>query len=279
MSSTKKTLLILSTMTVMAVAAVVGTFTAFVKLAETEFIPGEEVYLRDLYVVIDQTLSMQQGQRKEAKDILRDEVIHSLGLGDRIFCYRVSSDFNESSDRVIASHRSQPKVPSNVAGISPEVLPNDLVNVLIDRWNLFSGERDIWLQNLEALQIPRGQYSDYLGTLNEIGRRINDISNPNLAAEKWLIVIGDLKHEPILNSPPPPDREGKHAFGGINIQMVYPGGIHVQEEQSRIETFWKKYFSARGASQVTFTSFDGFTGRFPENTVPRQAALKKYVSR
>lgn len=274
MSSTKKTLLILSALTIMAVAAVVGTFTAFVKLAKTEFIPGEEVYLRDVYVVIDQTLSMQQGQRKEAKDILRDEVIRSLGLGDRIYCYRISSDFNESSDRVIASNRSQPKVPGNVPGVSPEALPNDLVYTLLERWNVFSGERDTWLQNLETLQIPRGRYSDYLGTLNEIGRRINDTSNPNLAAEKWLIVIGDLKHEPVLNNPPPPERGDKRAFEGVNIQMVYPGGIHPRAEQSRIETFWKKYFSARGANQVTFTSFDGFTGRFPENTMPTQAELR-----
>lgn len=265
-------------MTVMAVAAVVGTFTAFVKLAKTEFIPGEELYLRDVYVVIDQTLSMQQGQRKEAKDILRDEVIHSLGLGDRIFCYRISSDFNESSDRIIASNRAQPKVPNNVAGISPEVLPNDLVHNLLERWNIFSGERDTWLQNLESLQIPHGRYSDYLGTLNEIGRRINDATNPNLAAEKWLIVIGDLRHEPVLSTPPPPERQDKRDFDGVNIQMVYPGGIHSQAEQNRIETFWKQYFSARSANQVTFTSFDGFTGRFPENTIPHPAALKKYVS-
>lgn len=274
MSSTKKTLLILATMSVFAAIAVVGTFSAFVKLAEKEFIPGREVYLRDVYVVIDQTLSMEQGQRKEAKDVLREEVIRSLGLGDRIFCYRISSDFSESSDRVFASNRHQPKVPNNLSGVSPEALPGELTQSLLQRWTVFSGERDTWLQNLETLQIPRGQYSDYLGTLNEIARRVNDNSDPNLAGEKWLMVIGDLKHEPLLNTPPPADKGEKRAFNGVHVYMIYPGGIHSREDHKRIEAFWNEYFSERGSGPVNFLSFDAFSGRFPENTSPTQAELK-----
>jgi hypothetical protein len=279
MSSTKKTLLILSTMTFAAAFAVVGTFTAFVKLAETQFIPGEEVYLRDIYVVIDQTLSMQLGQRKEAKDILRDEVIRSLGLGDRVFCYRISSDFRESSDRVFASKRHQPKVPDNLAGADPEALPAELVSSLIQRWQSFSLERDAWIQHLETLHPPRGNYSDYTGTLDEISRRISDAGDPNLAQEKWLLVIGDLKQEPVPGNPPAAGRHEKRAFSGVNIYMVYPGGIHSAAQQKEIETFWTKYFSTRGASRVNFMSFDGFTGRFPENATPREEMLRKYTAR
>ncbi|MCK6620774.1 MAG: hypothetical protein HUU32_08570 [Calditrichaceae bacterium] len=273
MSSVKKTLLILTTVGALAAVGVVGTFTAFVKLAETEFIPGREVYLRDVYLVIDQTLSMERGQRKEAKDVLRDEIIRSLGLGDRAFCYRISADFTETGDRVFASNRRLPKVPENVPSAPLEKLPPGLKGELLERWNAFSAERDAWLERVEAVQAPGGKYSDYLGTLEAIGRRINDPGDPHLAGEKWLIVIGDLKHEPAPAVSPPPAQHEKRAFAGVNIYLVEPGGIYAREDQQAIEAFWKKYFAARGGNAVAFVSFDGFSGRFPGNSAPDPSRL------
>lgn len=274
MSSVKKNLLILSAIATVAAAAVVGTFTAFVKLAETPFNPGREVYLRDVYLVIDQTLSMERGQRKEAREVLRDEIIRSLGLGDRAFCYRISSDFTESGDRVFASNRRLPKVPENVPSAALIKLPREWKQALLERWEVFSAEREAWLQQVEALQAPGGKHSDYLGTLEAIARRINDPGDPHLAGEKWLIVIGDLKHEPLLAVPPPPLGHEKRAFAGVNIYLVEPGGIYSRNEQQSIENFWKQYFAARGANLVTFVSFDGFSGRFPANPVPEPARLR-----
>ncbi|MEL6821086.1 MAG: hypothetical protein AAFP70_04945, partial [Calditrichota bacterium] len=49
-----------------AALAVWGVFMVFTGLAASEFIPGEDVYTRDIYVVIDQTYSMQEDQRMEA---------------------------------------------------------------------------------------------------------------------------------------------------------------------------------------------------------------------
>lgn len=274
MSSAKKTLLILAAVGALAAAAVVGTFTAFVKLAETPFNPGREVYLRDVYLIIDQTLSMERGQRKEAKDVLREEIIRSLGLGDRAFCYRISSDFTESGDRVFASNRRLPKAPENVPAAALAKLPPELKQALLERWDVFSAEREAWLERVEAVQAPGGKYSDYLGTLEAIARRINDPGDPHLAGEKWLIVIGDLKHEPVLAVPPPPLAHEKRAFAGVNIYLVEPGGIYSRNDQQTIETFWKQYFAARGANTVTFVSFDGFSGRFPGSPVPEPARLR-----
>jgi|GEM_PF-5433028 len=247
-----------------AALAVWGVFMVFTGLAASEFIPGEDVYTRDIYVVIDQTYSMQEGQRLEAKDILRDEVLSVLGPGDRISCYQIASDFQESRDRVFVSSRRVPKIPVNVPGTSKSDLPEALQQELSQRWQNYDRERDRWTSRLDGLQPQRGGYSDYLGTVEEIGRRITNDSDPNLAAEKWLLLIGDLKHEPVLGNPPAPKRHEKRRFANVNVQLVYPGGVHPAQEQQRIEAFWQEYFSARGNKRIEISSYDGFIGRFPE---------------
>ena len=273
MASSKKTVLILLGMAVVAIAGISAVFTIFVKLAETEFIPGEEIYLRDVYVIIDQTFSMGKGQRKEAKEILEEEIIRSMGLGDRISCYRIASNFTETKDRVFTSSRHLPKIYNNVEGVSADIFPGTLKSDLIRRWQIFSGERDNWLANLNNLDYPGGNYSDYLGTTDEIGRQVSGSSAANSPREKWLIVIGDLKHEPISKHPPAPQHEERRQFADVTVFMIYPGGIHTKKEQLRIETFWKEYFAARGNRKVNFISFDGFTGRFPENRIPGPGEL------
>lgn len=273
MSSPKKTVLILLGMAVAAIVGVSAVFAVFIELAETEFVPGEEVYLRDVYVIIDQTLSMQQGQRKEAKEILEEEIIHSMGLGDRISCYRIASNFTETNDRVFTSTRYLPRIYNNVSGVSTEIFSDNLKSELLRRWNLFASERQGWLHNLNNIDHPRGIYSDYLGTLEEIGRRIGANNQQGQSQETWLVVIGDLKHEPVLRQPPAPQNGEKRQFADVNIFMIYPGGIHNKQEQIRIENFWKAYFAARGSREVNYISFDGFIGRFPANNVPAPGKL------
>ena len=252
-----------------AALAVWGVFMVFTGLAASEFIPGEDVYTRDIYVVIDQTYSMQEDQRMEAKDILLDEVLSVLGPGDRISCYQIASDFQESRDRVFVSSRRVPKIPVNVPGISKSELPEPIQQNLTESWQRLARERDRWTSRLNSLQPQRGGYSDYLGTVNEIGRRITNDSDPNLAAEKWLLLIGYLKHEPILAKAPTPKREEKRRYANVNVQLVYPGGVHSTQEQQRIETFWREYFAARGNKRIEISSYDGFIGRFPEVQVVR----------
>lgn len=268
MSSKNKVFIILAVFAGLALAGISGVFAIFTSLAKSEFIPGDPQYLRDIYVVIDQTLSMGAGQRKEAKDVLQGEVLDVLGPGDRVSCYRISSNFNESADRVFAASRRLPKVPENVPGVSPEVLPDDLLQQLRNGWQTFSIERNNWISRMNSVSPPGGNFSDYLGALTAISERINDRADPNLAAEKWLLVIGDLKHEPVFSQPPAPRQDEKRRFARVNIYLIYPGGIHDTEEQQRIENGWRKYFTARGASKVNFISFDGFVGRFPETRVP-----------
>lgn len=273
MASTKQTLMILFGFAAVALVGVGATFAIFIKLAETEFVAGKDIYLRDVYIVIDQTLSMAGGQRREAKDILKEEVLNVLGLGDRAFCYRIASDFKEQNDRVFNSPRSLPKVPENVPGASVAEFPEHLKSMLVARWMDFKSERDHWLENLEVVGAQGERYSDYLGTLEEIGRRINNSADPNLAQEKWLIIIGDLKHEPIMKEPPLPAREEKRSFAGVKVELVHPGGMFSPQEQQRIESFWRKYFSARGNQDIHFISYDGFIGRFPASKVPNPAAF------
>ncbi len=263
MSSTAKTLLILGGVMVAAAIGIGAVFTVFAKLAETEFVPGESVYLRDVYIVADQTLSMQHNQRREAKGIIREEILDVLGAGDRAFCYRIGDNFTESNDRVFGSSRRLPKVPVNLAGIDDQEMPDEMRSLLTEAHRNFDAERRQWKDRLELLASPSNRYSDYLGTISEIGRRINDAMDPNLARERSLIVVGDLKHEPVLDTPPPPTRDERRQFSNVRISMVYPGGMFSDVEQRQIEAFWKKYFAARGNQYIQFISFDGFVGRFP----------------
>lgn len=273
MSSAKKALILLGGIVFIAIVGIGAVFAVFVKLAAVQFTPGAEIYLRDVYVVIDQTLSMAQGQRREARDMLKEEILREMGPGDRIFCYRIGSDFRESSDRVFASSRDLPKIYENVTAVAPADLPEAFKSDLRARWERFSLERAGWLERLDNLDAPPGNYSDYLGTLEEIARRINSAADPNLGREKWLIVLGDLKHEPVLAAPPVPGGNEKRQFDGVHIHMVYPGGIHQRAEQERIERFWKQFFAARGAKTINFISYDGFIGHFPRHQAPGPEAL------
>lgn len=268
MSSAKKTMIVLSGVIFVAMIGIGAVFMVFVKLAEVEFVPGKEVYLRDVYVIIDQTLSMGEGQRQEAKSLLKQEVLKGVGPGDRVACYRIASNFQETNDRVFSSSRHLPKVFENVVNVNSAELPSGVKADLMNRWQNYYQEKQDWLNDLDNLDQPAGNYSDYLGALAEINRRINSPADPNLAAEKWLIMIGDLKHEPVFAEPPAPKGNERRQYINVNIHLVYPGGIHPPQEQERIEAFWRKYFSARGGKRVNFISYDGFTGRFPRTPIP-----------
>ena len=263
MSPTAKTILILGGVVTAAAIAIGAIFMIFAKLAETEFVPGESVYLRDIYIVADQTLSMQHNQRREAKGIIQEEILDVLGAGDRAFCYRIGDNFTESNDRVFGSSRRLPKVPLNLVNLNSQEMPDDMKLLLAEAGRTFAQERRQWKDHLELLASPSNRYSDYLGTISEIGRRVNDVNDPNLARERTLIVVGDLKHEPVMDAPPPPTRDERRQFSNVRISMVYPGGMFSDAEQREIETFWKKYFAARGNQNIQFISFDGFVGRFP----------------
>lgn len=273
MSSAKKTMIILGGVTFIALIGIGAVFMIFTKLATVEFVPGNEIYLRDVYVVIDQTLSMGQGERMEAREMLKTEILKGVGPGDRVSCYRIASNFKESNDRVFASTRYLPKVFENVTTVGSSELPAGVKADLVNRWRNYDREKDDWVEQLDNLNQPHGNYSDYLGVLAEVGRRINNSADPNLAGEKWLVMIGDLKHEPVSSDPPAPKGNEKRQYSGVHINLVYPGGLHPRAEQDRIERFWKKYFTARGGKAINFISYDGFTGRFPDTTIPRPMSL------
>ena len=172
----------------------------------------------------------------------------------------------------LVAHANSLKFFGMLPQVAPAELPVPEKTELNRRWQQFSQERNSWENRLDNLDTPRGNYSDYLGTVTEISKRINNASDPNLAAEKWLVVIGDLKHEPILKQAPSPKGNQKRSFSDVNVFMVYPGGIHPKTEQERIEKFWRQYFTARGCRQVSFSSYDGFTGVFPASAVPQLTA-------
>lgn len=273
MSTAKKTMIILGGVTFIALVGIGAIFMIFTKLATVEFVPGNEIYTRDVYVVIDQTLSMGQGERLEAREMLKTEILKGVGPGDRVSCYRIASNFKESNDRVFSSTRYLPKVFENVANTSNSALPAGVKADLANRWQTYNREKNSWIERLDNLDQPGGNYSDYLGVLAEVGRRINNSADPNLARDKWLVMIGDLKHEPVPDEPPVAKGNEKRQYSGVSINLVYPGGLHPPVEQDRIERFWKKYFTARGGKAINFISYDGFTGRFPNTTVPQPISL------
>lgn len=271
MSPVAKTVAILGGALVVAAVAISLVFVAFVKLAEKDFVAGEAVYLRDIYVVIDQTLSMASNQRREAKMVANEEILSVMGLGDRAFCYRIADKFQESNDRVFSSPRNLPRVWQNIAGMPLAEIPEDFTSRLQSAWTRFDQQRQTWRRHLDSLDAPRNRFSDYLGTISDIGRRITDGDDPHLAENKWLVVIGDLKHEPVPDAPPAPTPAERRQFSSVEIYLVHPGGVFDQREQQRIDQFWQRFFAARGNPRINILTFDAFIGRFPASSVPRPA--------
>lgn len=243
---------------------------------------GEDIYLRDVYLLVDQTRSLNEQERQAVKELVTREILPAAGVGDRIFCYRIGSRFDEIADRVFVSPRGIPKLPANVLDYPLKRFKPEVHQGLRESWQRFETEREKWHQALAALEPQDGRYSDYLGTLNVIGQRFNDQDDRNQAREQWLIMIGDLKHDSrdsrSLSQVQPSTSQEKRRFKQATVFLVYPGGTNTSQEQQELEIFWRRYFQNRGNRRIQIVSFDKFIGRFPKSPAPPVADLATSTS-
>lgn len=243
--------------------------------------PGQVIYIRDIYVILDTTASMKGGKKGEekggdidaAKKIITSRIFPNVGPGDRVFCYGIGDGFKESRDRIFGQ-KALPGVPENLLDkkLAGRVPPE----VTAGTWQEVSVTIDDWSKSLDQVNTNAAylKLSSYYDAFAYIADRIRAQKDTPLR-ERLLIVIGDLYQDPITKpfQPPEPTPQDKSAFDGTEVRLIYSyqSGKKWPLQPAELEQFWQKYFTQRGSAQVLITTFDDPTPPLPQSPVPRPA--------
>jgi hypothetical protein len=256
---------------------VIGVMYLVFKPASTPI--GEDLYVRELFVMLDQTGSMDTEFIREAKALITEHVFPYLGPGDKAACYSVGVygygiPFDESHNRVFSDGLVLPPVPANAARPLKKEMPAQWKPILAERWRQADSIKVAWTNDVEELKEPLQKGSPYLQAIEYTAERFRESQQIKSITGRWLIVIGDLYHQyPNAQfqslKPPAPQDEYAAVFKDVNVWLVVPYGVLSPEIKERVIEFWRQYFSDRGNNQVTIGTFDGFKNRFPASLVPR----------
>ncbi|MEW6617853.1 MAG: hypothetical protein AB1422_00630 [bacterium] len=261
---------------------------------------GQEIYAREIYILIDTTASMDgiAPFLDKAKYLIIDHIfpeLHNLeyidfaplGPGDQIFCYTIgTSTFDEFNNSIFKNQQSKklPPVPQNVLKclIEGKDLPQEWKKGLKERWVTVEKVVKEYREKIQELHPAEGGFSAYLGALNYISKRFRYLQEHKDMKEKFIIVVGDMhqwqpddlyQQEPESKSfthLPLPIAEEQNIFHTVKVWLVYPAGVvKPPEKENCIHDFWKQYFLQRGCKEkdIYVMSFDGFNG-IPHNQVP-----------
>jgi len=232
--------------------------------------PGEPVYIRDIYILIDSTKSMSPANIAAAKDIIKLRVFPNLGPGDRVFAYGIGAGFIESRDRIFGE-RALPGVPENllnqqlVGRIPPEVIDNV--------WRQVPESVEAWKRRLDDVN-TKAKYlrlSSHIAAFSYLKTRI-EAPKDHYLRERRLIVIGDLYQDPLPKpfKPPAATAAERNAFSDIEVQLIFPyqAGRRQPLQPDQLKQFWQDYFAQRGNDHVLITSFDDPTPLLSSSPVP-----------
>jgi len=263
-----------------AVVVAVAIIVIFTGLPPPPPSPGPEVFVRDVYILIDPTTSMSGEDLKRAKDIVKSQVFPYVGPGDRVFCYSIGPGFDVMKNWVFKKG-SLPAVPKNF--LDPKLAKRLQPGQLASLWgNVNEVTQRDWTEQLDKLSAPvddKGRYipgSDYLAAFDFIAAAIESRTTKD-NREKRLIVIGDLEQYPLkaISS----GQTDKQGFRGAEVHLVqtYRAGKRGPERQiaiepSELQRFWKDYFIQRGCEKVAITTFDDPTPLLPGSPVPQAAS-------
>ena len=206
----------------------------------------------DVFVLLDGTRSMEDTAFSDAKEIVKDHIIPSVGINDRITCYALSGRFNHNVSSVFGkTHQEQPPQLNEFEAEEivelyqpgrdlrqPTVRDDDTVSFfekLTSKQQEVKAKHQQWQSKVDLLQRPTIPGSDYGGALEGIRRQLSDKNNRQ--RETWLFIVGDLKNEETKSHPV---YEGDPVFENVRIVLVYP--FDSVDDWNSIKKFWKSYF-------------------------------------
>jgi len=224
---------------ILLITATSGLFWILIRPGPWE--PEQETYRRDIFLLIDQTPSNSKEEFAKLKNLSLRKIIQRLGPGDRLFCARIDTDFTEADDLVFEATGELPMLPQNYPNTEVDRWPERARLDLARRWELFEPIRANWTERITALELlPHTESSDYFAAIRYLGELVAARGN---AEERWLIVLGDLKHEPQTDLEPlADDRATQRLFTGVKVRLVSPYGTNTDQEQEILEASWKKLF-------------------------------------
>ena len=205
----------------------------------------------DVFVLLDGTHSMKEPAFSRAKEIVKDHIIPSIGINDRITCYALSGHFDDDVSNVFGkTYLEQPpqlkefKAQEIVNLYKPErdLLKPTVVNdravhnfdELTPMQQEVKDKQKQWQDKVDSLQRPAIPGSDYGGALEGIRRQLSDKNRGQ--RETWLFIVGDLKNETTKSHTVYKDP----VFENVRIVLVYP--FDSDGDWDSIKKFWKSYF-------------------------------------
>jgi len=255
---------------IVLVGAALGLFwkLAHPSLAAVE--PGEPVYIRDIYILLDSTKSMSPANIAAAKDIIKSRIFPNLGPGDRVFAYGIGAGFIESRDRIFGE-KALPGVPENL--LNQQLVGRIPPEVIDDVWRQVPEGVEDWTRRLDDVN-TKAEYlrlSSYFAAFSYLKTRLEAPKDHSLR-ERRLIVIGDLYQDPLPKpfKPPAATPAERNAFSDIEVQLIFPYQADKKEplQPDQLKQFWKDYFAQRGNDHVLVTSFDDPTPLLSSSPVP-----------
>jgi hypothetical protein len=263
----------------LALALVLSALYLFWKLANPPIgpiSPGDPVFVRDIYIILDATASMSESDINEAKEIIKSRIFPDLGPGDRVFCYGIGAGFDERRDRIFGQ-KALPGAPVNLLDAKrANRVPADAVSKV---WQEAPSVLQDWSQRLDSLRTGEEylKLSGYFDAFNYISERIKGPKDPQLQ-ERRLIVFGDLYQDPVPDpfQPPAPGPEEINAFSGLKVRLIYPykAGQRLPIQPAALQQFWQQYFSQRGNDKALITTFDDPAPLLDPSPVPTPPMLK-----
>jgi hypothetical protein len=264
-----------------SIGLIAGVLWLFYKISRTPPAPDMPVFARDIFVFLDTTESPNHAGNaqwfQDAKDLIVRKILPDIGPGDRIFCYTIATDFVESRNRIFLG--VMPQVPESLVAEHPSipgtVAPEEIAKLWEPVERALSPTGDGWPLKVGAVRQQKGGFSDYIGAFSYVVDRLESVERGS-ATENYLIVLGDLRHEPVPVpfEPPDPTEQDKLVFKGIHIKLITPfidATVRNPKQPSRqkVQTFWSTYFADRGNHGVEFLHLDTPDPPLPPSRVRR----------
>ena len=252
------------------VGAALGMFWKMANPPLAAVAPGEPIYIREVYILLDTTKSMSEDDIQAAKEIIKSRIFTNLGPGDRVFAYGIGTGFIEGRDRIFGE-KALPGVPRNV--LDPQLVKRVPPDAIDDAWSRVPESLLDWTRRLEAVNTKAEylRFSSYFAAFSYLQTRIESQKDRDVL-ERRLIVIGDLYQDPLPKpfKPLQATAAEQYAFSDIEVQLVFPyQAVRKRPLQpGELRQFWKDYFAQRGNNHVLITSFDDPTPLLPASPVP-----------
>jgi hypothetical protein len=201
----------------------------------------------------NKTAAANLGKAKE----MATRVVSLCGAGDWVGVYTVGTGFSEQRNMLVnggvvpvpRSFRHEP--------VRRKALEHGDALSMLRAGETAAGERG-WLSLIQNVQQepPEGQ-SNYLAAFDYLAKRLTSTREKQRQVE--VIALGDLEQLPMPASrtPPEPDAAYADAFAGVHIRLAYPYRVPETDKvrHADIESFWRRYFEERGASDITIAPF------------------------